>query len=108
MDKLTQKALPAYHLIKQRLQSNVKYAVGRDQTGVKVNGVKHWGWTWQNSKATFITITDNSGQKTITDTFKEGFKDATLVHYCWVSHFNTLAMTHQVCIAHLLRDLNEL
>jgi len=108
LDKLTKKALPAYHLIKQRLQSNAKYAVGSDETGVKVNGAKYWGWTWQNKEATFITITDNRGQKTITDTFKEGFKHTTLVHDCWASHFNTPAITHQVCIAHLLRDLNYL
>ena len=37
-------------------------------------------------------------QKTITDTFKEGFKGATLVHDCRASHFNTPAMTHQLCI----------
>ncbi len=31
-----------------------------------------------------------------------------LVHDCWASHFNTHAITHQICIAHLLRDLNYL
>jgi len=108
LNKLVVKAQPAYQLIKQRLQSNSKYAVGSDETGIKVNGDKYWAWTWQNREATFITITDNRGQKTITNTFKDGFKDATLVHDCWASHFNTPAMTHQVCIAHLLRDLNYL
>ena len=108
LNKLVVKAQPAYQLIKQRLQSNSKYAVGSDETGIKVNGDKYWAWTWQNKEATFITITDNRGQKTITNTFKDGFKDTTLVHDCWASHFNTPAMTHQVCIAHLLRDLNYL
>ena len=108
LNKLVVKAQPAYQLIKQRLQSNSKYAVGSDETGIKVNGKKYWAWTWQNKEATFITITDNRGQKTITNTFKDGFKNATLVHDCWASHFNTPAMTHQVCIVHLLRDLNYL
>ena len=31
-----------------------------------------------------------------------------LVHDCWASHFNTAAITHQICISHLLRDLNYL
>lgn len=108
LDKLVAKAQPAYELIKQRLQSNLKYAIGSDETGVKVNGHKHWAWTWQNEEATFITITDNRGQRSIDQTFKEGFKNSALVHDCWSSHFNTDAKTHQICIAHLLRDLNYL
>jgi transposase len=108
LNKLVVKAQPAYQLIKERLQSNSKYAIGSDETGIKVNGEKHWAWTWQNKEATFITITDNRGQKSITNTFKDGFKNATLVHDCWASHFNTPAMTHQICIVHLLRDLNYL
>ena len=31
-----------------------------------------------------------------------------LVHDCWASHFNTKALSHQVCTAHLLRDMNYL
>ncbi len=108
LDRLVAKAQPAYDLIKQRLQSNTKYAIGSDETGMKVNGDKHWAWTWQNDEATFITITDNRGQKSIDQTFKEGFKKSVLVHDCWSSHFNTNAITHQICIAHLLRDLNYL
>ena len=108
LDKLIKKAQPAYELIKKRVQESTKYAVGSDETGMKVNGDKYWAWTWQNEEATFITITDNRAQKTITDTVKEGFKNAVLVHDCWSSHFNTPAITHQICIAHLLRDLNYL
>ena len=108
LDKLVVKAQPAYDLIKKRLQSNTKYAVGSDETGVKVNSDKHWAWTWQNEEATFITITDNRGQRSIDETFKDGFKNAVLVHDCWRSHFNTPALSHQVCVAHLLRDMNYL
>ncbi len=108
LDKLVRKAKPAYELIKQRMQANTKLAVGSDETGMKVNGDKHWAWTWQNEESTFITITDNRAQRSITDTFKDGFKNAVLVHDCWASHFNTPAISHQVCIAHLLRDINYL
>lgn len=108
LDRLASKAQPAYELIKQKLQSGTKHAVGSDETGVKIDGDKYWAWTWQNEEATFITITDNRGQKSIDNTFKEGFKDAVLVHDCWASHFNTKALSHQLCLAHLLRDLNYL
>ena len=108
LSKLVKKAHPAYNLIKDKLQSGTKYAIGADETGVKVAGEKHWAWTWQNKDATFITITNNRGQKSIVDTFKDGFEKSILVHDCWRSHFNTPALSHQICIAHLLRDLNYL
>jgi transposase len=108
LDKLVKKALPAYELIKQKLKSDTSHAVGTDETGVKVAGDKHWAWTWQNNDVTFISITDNRGMASIDKNFKDGFKNAVLVHDCWKSHFNTHALSHQICIAHLLRDLNYL
>ena len=48
------------------------------------------------------------GTKSIDSTFENGFENAALVHDCWACHFNTNAIAHQICIAHLLRDLNYL
>lgn len=107
LSKLSQKGQPAYQAIKERI-SGSSLAVGSDETGMKVNGNKHWAWTWQNKEATFISITDNRGFKSIEDNCKEGFKNAVLVHDCWASHFKTEALSHQICIVHLLRDLNYL
>ena len=107
LEKLARKAAPAYQLIRDKLKATCQ-AVGSDETGLKVNGGKYWAWTWQALDATFITITNNRGQKSIDDTFEDGFINAALVHDCWASHFNTKALTHQLCIAHLLRDLNYL
>ncbi len=108
LNKLAKKATPAYQMIKDRLQSETGGFIGSDETGVKVGGDKYWAWTWQNNGATFITITDNRGQKSITETFGDGFEKAVLVHDCWKSHFNTPALSHQICVAHLLRELNYL
>lgn len=108
LKKLVKKARPAYELIRNKLKTNSDTAVGADETSVKVNGEKHWAWTWQTEDATFISITNNRGEKSIKENFKEGFKHSVLVHDCWRSHFNTNALTHQICIAHLLRDLNYL
>jgi transposase len=33
------------------------------------------------------------------------FKNAGLVHDCWASHCQTNCKTHQLCTAHLLREL---
>lgn len=108
LNKLVKKAEPAYEIIKQKLISNTGFAIGADETGVKVAGDKHWAWTWQNDEVTFITITDNRAQKSITENFENGFENSVLVHDCWRSHFNTKALSHQICMAHLLRDLNYL
>ncbi|NEN24956.1 transposase, partial [Cryomorpha ignava] len=35
-----------------------------------------------------------------------GFPNATLVSDCWKSHFKSGAWQHQICLAHLLRELN--
>ncbi|MDO9510454.1 MAG: IS66 family transposase [Bacteroidales bacterium] len=108
LNKLAKKAEPAYELIKQKLLTSNLRAIGADETGVKVAGAKHWAWVWQNDDATFITITDNRAQRSITSNFEKGFENAVLVHDCWRSHFNTNALSHQICIAHLLRELNYL
>lgn len=108
LNKFVKKAGPAYKLIKQKLKSNTTFSVGSDETGVKVAGDKYWAWTWQTQDATFISITDNRGERSIKENFKDGFENAVLVHDCWKSHFNTAALSHQICIAHLLRDLNYL
>jgi transposase len=107
LNKLVKKAEPIYEIIKQKLTASL-LPIGADETGVKVSGKKHWAWVWQGDNLTFITITDNRAQRSITDNFDTGFDNAVLVHDAWPSHFNTHAVTHQLCMAHLLRDLNYL
>lgn len=104
LKRLTKKATPAYNLIKERIESSK--VVGADETGAKINGEKCWVWTWQNDKLTFITPSKNRGFATIQDNFENGFKKAILIHDCWKSHFKTPVLNHQLCIAHLLRELN--
>ena len=36
----------------------------------------------------------------------DGFPKAVLVHDCWRSQISTSAMNHQLCLAHLIRELN--
>lgn len=103
LKRLTQKALPHYKQIKQRLYQSE--FIGTDETGVKVNGQKDWMWTWQNDDLTFIVHSVNRGFKTIEDTFINGLPNATLQHDRFACHFNCKALHHQICMSHLLRDL---
>lgn len=103
LDSFVKKAQPAYDLIASKVWQ--EKVVGTDQTGIKVNGKNNWFWTWQSKFATFVVFSKNSGIDTIKSNFPKGFKNAVLVHDCWASHFQTQCKTHQLCIAHLLREL---
>ena len=104
LNRLVQKALPHYLQIKERIIQSV--FVGTDETGMKVNGKNHWMWTWQNDELTFILHSDNRGFKTIEDNFAHGLPNSVLQHDRFACHFNCEAIHHQICMAHLLRDLN--
>lgn len=80
--------------------------VGIDETGCKVNGTKHWHWTFQNEHNTLIVADKSRGTKVITDTFAEGFKNACVVHDNYSSYSSLHCVSEQLCLAHKMRDLN--
>ncbi|MBA4411436.1 MAG: hypothetical protein C0397_18705 [Odoribacter sp.] len=104
--RATAKAEPAYKLIQERIKRAA--VVGADETGTRIGKEKGWFWTWQNEKLTFIAASMNRGTQTINKHFGDGFPKAVLVHDCWKSHFEPNVLTHQICIAHLLRELTHL
>jgi transposase len=101
--KFAQKAQPAYDLIARKITD--ENVVGSDETGIKIDGKKGWFWAWQNKLMTYIAFSTNRGFASIESNFRNGFKNAVLVHDCWSSHFKTACKTHQLCTAHLLREL---
>lgn len=103
LEKFSQKALPSYNAIAKKLES--EEVVASDETGIRINGEKGWFWTWQNRLLTYIVFSTNRGFATIEKHFSRGFPDAVLLHDCWTSHFKTICKTHQICTAHLLREL---
>ena len=106
IENTAHKALPLYEEIRSYIeQSDV---VGADETGIKVNGDKFWGWIWQNMNATFIAITSNRGNKTIEKYFPNGFLNGIIISDRWRPQLDTNAKGHQLCIPHLLRNLTYL
>ena len=103
LTRITQKALPWYEQIKKRIGQST--FAGTDETSVKVNGQNDWIWTWQNDDLTFIVHSDNRGGRTIEEQFPNGLPLTGLVHDRYACHFNCEASYHQMCLAHLLRDL---
>lgn len=102
--RMAHKSLPIYN----RIKNNIIHSpvVGSDETGAKVNGKKAWFWTWQDPKNTFITIDQNRGFKHIEQLFPDGLTNSILVSDCWAAQLKTPAAGHQLCMAHLQRDLN--
>lgn len=106
LQRMGRKSQPIYDAIHSKIaQSKV---VGGDETGAKVNGDKYWAWVWQNAFLTFITVSVSRGKQTVRQLFPEGFVNAILCSDRWKTHISTYAKGHQLCLAHLLRDLNYL
>jgi transposase len=101
LQRIAQKALPAYNKIKEKIEQATY--IGADETGVNINGKNHWAWTWQNDT---LTCAAGRGFKTIAAAFEKGLPNATLVHDRWPCHFQMHTNAHQICTAHLLRELN--
>lgn len=107
LERLGQRVQTIYESI-QAAVAESKIAVGGDESGARVSGKKFWAWIWQTAKYTFITVSESRGKKVIEHFFPRGFKNAVLVSDRWVSHINTYAKGHQLCLSHLLRELNYL
>jgi transposase len=102
LNRLVCKGTDAYQMIMKKVMHG--HTIGADETGMKVNGKKHWFWTWQTPHATYIAASKNRGTATIKEKAGAILKDAILVHDCWKAHFQTPVAKHQLCTAHLQRE----
>ena len=104
IQRFAKKALPTYGLLKTAVaQSRV---VGGDETGARVDGNRHWVWTYQTESLTVLAMSASRRLKAIRSHFPEGFGTAILCHDAWRAYFNYGSNLHQLCPAHLLRELN--
>lgn len=106
LQRLGDKSQVVYEAIQNSVAKSK--SIGGDETGLKVNGDKFWAWIWQNTTLTFIAISINRGKQTVQKLFPKGFINAILNSDRWKTHITTYARGHQLCFAHLLRDLNYL
>ena len=60
---------------------------------------------WQNLLNTFIVASDNRGSQTINSVWKDGLPNATLISDCSAAQLKSTVKNHQLCLAHLLREL---
>lgn len=106
LNRMALKMEPICNYIKEMLLMSEQ--VGSDETSVKVNGKKWWIWVWQSTKGTYLSASKSRGSKAIEDEFPEGFKNSILSTDRWAAQLKTPAKGHQLCIAHLFRELEYL
>lgn len=98
------KAQSTYQTLKQVVELSLY--VGSDETGAKLNKSKLWFWVWQNTLVTFIVAACSRSKQVITDTFPHGLPNAILCSDRLAAQLSTWTKGTQICLAHLLRDLN--
>lgn len=82
---------------------------GADESGFYINGKLNWAWILQNPKLTLTWIAKGRGAKEMTDKFGEdALSDIVLVTDRHSAYFSLDVKGHQICIPHLLRNLNYL
>lgn len=101
--RMADKARPVWEEFRQAIEQSK--VVGSDETGAKVNSKKHWIWVWQSTFITFLAVSASRGCDMINLMFPKGFPSSTLCTDRWKAQLKTVAQSHQICLAHLLRDL---
>ena len=95
-----------YEMIRQKVASGK--VAGADETGININGRNNWLWTFQNDVATYLAFDGSRSHGAITDNFTpKELGGKVWVTDRWPAYFmGDVGMEdHQICIAHLLRNL---
>jgi transposase len=90
----------------QRIKAHVIASAwtGSDETGTHVGGKKFWQWVWQSPLASYYVVDKRRGYAVVKEHFTENYQGV-LIHDCWSAQNNTPALAHQLCHAHLVRNL---
>lgn len=77
-----------------------------DETGWRVNGQGHWLWCFTAPRVTCYLIDRRRGRPVVARFFRKAFR-GTLVSDFWGPYNAVACGARQVCLAHLLRDLEH-
>jgi transposase len=100
---MRKQSLPAYQIIRKSIEKSA--VTGADETGEQLNGKLHWMWVFQNKLFTYIFQHPSRGKEAIDSRFPDGLQRSILVTDRHRSYFNMEVAGHQLCLAHLLREL---
>ena len=105
VSRCAEKIEPAYKAIGEKLkEAPINHA---DETGTSVNGERDWVHCFSNDKYTYLAINAKRGFEAIKDIGLLTEYHGILVHDCWAPYWKLEDVTHQLCCAHILRELNS-
>lgn len=106
LERFELKAKSVYEFIQSAIPKSE--VAGSDETSVKVNGLKGWFHTYQTAEWTFIGYHESRGKVAQQKFYPLGLPNTNLVTDCLAMQLSTPAKTHQICLDHLLRELNAM
>ena len=99
-------ARPIIDKIKEYIMSSA--VVGFDESGLFCNKRLDWAWIAQTVYYTLLFRAEGRGSKVLSDKFGDSLERMTAVTDRHSAYFVLHFLNHQVCLAHLLRELQYL
>lgn len=106
LDKQAEKSKPAYKEIKERIMQ--EKVLGSDGSGMFVNGEHHWAYAIQSKRYTYAFQDKSRSKHAIRKHFPNDFPNTILTTDRLATYFQMDVAGHQICLAHLLRNLQYL
>ena len=91
---------------KIRLKMTTRGLIHCDETGTRVDGKTWWVHNASDRDYTYLTINKKRGRIGMDEAGVLPHARGIIVHDCWGSYWQYPDVTHAVCCAHLLRELN--
>ena len=102
LGRLAERARPTYEALGAAVRASP--VIGSDETGARVAGTTAWQWVFQTPEASYHVIVPRRNADVIAaflgDTRPEGW-----VSDLWAPQVQVEATTHQICLAHQIRNL---
>lgn len=98
------KVRPALDTIREKLTGcEVNHS---DETGFRAEGKTRWAHVLSTESYTCLSLSDFRGHKGRAEAGFLSIYKGINVHDCWASYWKFPEITHAVCNAHILRELN--
>ena len=104
--EMLDKSKPAITLIERLIKESS--VVGFDESGCYCNGKLNWSWIAQTAYLTLVFRGSGRGAKVLEDRFGDSLKNMVAVTDRHSAYFAIDFLNNQICLAHLLRNLEYL
>ena len=104
--EMLEKSRPAIELIERLIKDSA--VVGFDESGCYVNGRLDWSWIAQTAYLTLVFRGSGRGAKVLEERFGDSLKNMVAVTDRHSAYFAIDFLDNQICLAHLLRNLEYL